>query len=239
MDYFELPRKDWYDSEGRIYKDRLIENFNAIEAKLQAIREADGADINEIDWTSISLPDVTLASDDNKIVNLESFISIMGLNDGFPVVQKFNGKKIVTLKYYYNNTLHVISDYEPVSVSNGNYLWLTPSTETLEVIDGNTLVYRVSNLYTGMCVAGYTNGKWYGMYNNMLCDYDIMEALSKMAVRGIPFSSANNQLGSNSQTTYKDRFSGRRLGCTKINSRAGDMLYLTLPDIGYEGDGQR
>ena len=29
-----LPRPDWYDTEGRIYKDALIENFNAIEDKL-------------------------------------------------------------------------------------------------------------------------------------------------------------------------------------------------------------
>lgn len=31
INYFELPNKDWFDSQGRIYKDALIENFNAIE----------------------------------------------------------------------------------------------------------------------------------------------------------------------------------------------------------------
>ena len=34
IDEFELPRLDWHDAEGSIYKDALIENFNTIEAKL-------------------------------------------------------------------------------------------------------------------------------------------------------------------------------------------------------------
>ena len=37
LELFELPRKDWFDEDGRIYKDALIDNLNAIEEKLNEI----------------------------------------------------------------------------------------------------------------------------------------------------------------------------------------------------------
>ena len=44
IDLFALPRPDWYDQEGRIYKDALIENFNALEEKLIEISKLDAFD---------------------------------------------------------------------------------------------------------------------------------------------------------------------------------------------------
>ena len=76
---FTLPRKDWYDNQGidsdtgeiigRIYKDVLIENFNAIEQKLIEISKLDAFDINLPDLSKIVYPDVTLDSEDDCIVN--------------------------------------------------------------------------------------------------------------------------------------------------------------------------
>ena len=56
---FELPRPDWHDSKGRIYKDALIENFNAIEAKLTDIAELSAVSTNIPDISGVTFEDVT------------------------------------------------------------------------------------------------------------------------------------------------------------------------------------
>ena len=67
---FSLPRKDWYDNQGtdpdtgeiigRIYKDVLIENFNAIEQKLIEISKLDAFDVNLPDFSKIVYPLLTI-----------------------------------------------------------------------------------------------------------------------------------------------------------------------------------
>lgn len=99
MDRFELPRLDWHDDEGRIYKDALIENFNAIEAKLGEINELSAFSVQIPDISTISLDDVTLESDDNKIVNLRSFLTIFNLIN-YPIELTFSGNTIKRLAYW-------------------------------------------------------------------------------------------------------------------------------------------
>ena len=87
IDRFTLPRLDWYDNQGidtdtgeiigRIYKDVLIENFNAIEAKLIEMTKLDAFDVNLPDLSTIVYPDVTLNSEEDSIVNLLSLMNIM------------------------------------------------------------------------------------------------------------------------------------------------------------------
>lgn len=96
---FVLPRLDWYDTDGRIYKDALIENFNAIEAKLQGLLAVEAFDVQEPNWDEISIPDTTLSSNDTAIVNVKSLVEIMGL-DTFPVKADFSGVKLNEVKYY-------------------------------------------------------------------------------------------------------------------------------------------
>ena len=48
-----LPRPDWYDAEGRIYKDALIENFNAIEDKLLELTRLDAFSVQPPDLSSV------------------------------------------------------------------------------------------------------------------------------------------------------------------------------------------
>ena len=68
-----LPRLDWYDSEGRINKDALIENFNAIEAKINEISDVSAFTIIAPDFSTFNYDDTTLESADNKIVNINQF----------------------------------------------------------------------------------------------------------------------------------------------------------------------
>lgn len=236
MDYFELPRPDWYDSEGRIYKDRLIENFNAIEEKLQGIREADGVDVTEVDFSDIDIPDVTLASDDNKIVNLNSFLTIMNLQDGYPIHLEFNGTKVASVKYSNSGVLTTLSDISLDDVENGKFLWFDHTTGTFTVITGDTAISNINNAVTGHLVAGYSGGKWIGLNVPTPCDYDILEPLSRMTVKGIWFG---NGLGAGDQVYERENGPGRKIGVTCINSRGGSMLYLCLPDIGNKKYGQR
>lgn len=76
LEHFVLPRLDWYDEEGRIYKDRLIENFNAIEEMCKTIQNIPAFDLNIPDLSEYIFPDVTLADADNKVVNVRSFMEM-------------------------------------------------------------------------------------------------------------------------------------------------------------------
>lgn len=236
MDYFELPRPDWYDEQGRIYKDRLIENFNAIEVKLQAMREADGADVTEIDFDNLDLPDVTLASEDNKIVNLESYASIMSINDGYPIQLFFNGTKVASCKYMYNNRIISLNNITLSGVANGKFLWFNHTNGTFSVVDGSTVLYNIANAVVGHLVAGYSGGKWIGLHVPVPCDYDILEPLSRMTVKGIQFTDG---LGAGSQVHVRENGPGRKIGTTCVNSHGGSMLKLIMPDFGNKKYGQR
>lgn len=78
---FELPYPNWYDEDGRIYKDLLIKNFNAIEDKINEILSVDLDTINIPDVSNISYPDVDIDDEDkdNYILNFRSFLNICNL----------------------------------------------------------------------------------------------------------------------------------------------------------------
>lgn len=128
LEHFNLPRQDWYDVvstdektgeiRGRIYKDRLIENFNAIETKLNEITKLQPYNTKYPDISKFIYSDVTLSSDTNKVVNLKSFIDILGLKNT-PLVVQFGDKRLVRLTYYDNNyKLKNISNIDLSTISN-------------------------------------------------------------------------------------------------------------------------
>ena len=128
LEHFNLPRQDWYDVvstdektgeiRGRIYKDRLIENFNAIETKLNEITKLQPYNTRYPDISKFIYSDVTLSSDTNKVVNLKSFIDILGLKNT-PLVVQFGDKRLVRLAYYDNNyKLKNISNIDLSTISN-------------------------------------------------------------------------------------------------------------------------
>lgn len=128
LEHFNLPRPDWYDVvstdektgeiRGRIYKDRLIENFNAIEAKLNEITKLQPYNTKYPDISKFIYSDVTLDSETNKVVNLKSFIDILGLKNT-PLVVQFGDKRLVRLTYYDSNyKLKNISNIDLSTISN-------------------------------------------------------------------------------------------------------------------------
>lgn len=128
LEHFNLPRQDWYDVvstdektgeiRGRIYKDRLIENFNAIETKLNEITKLQPYNTKYPDISKFIYSDVTLDSDTNKVVNLKSFIDILGLKNT-PLVVQFGDKRLIRLTYYDSNyKLKNISNIDLSTISN-------------------------------------------------------------------------------------------------------------------------
>lgn len=124
INLFELPRPDWYDKEGRIYKDALIENFNALEDKLIEISKLDAFETQMPDITNIDYPDTTLESADNKIINLRSFLNMTGLI-GYPIECSFSDT-IVTKVEYWNEAYEykVIENQETNAGESSPYIYL-------------------------------------------------------------------------------------------------------------------
>lgn len=119
MDRFVLPRLDWHDEEGRIYKDALIENFNALETKLNEINALSAFSTAIPDISQLSLDDVTLESDDNKVVNLRSFLTIFNLVN-YPIELTFSGTKIKRIAYWNSDYNYIERNNIATNVTDTN-----------------------------------------------------------------------------------------------------------------------
>ena len=136
---FELPRKDWYDEDGRIYKDALIENFNAIETKILELTAIDTDDItipdlNNIEYENYTESDLTDVSKETKILNLKSFIDICHLAN-FPLVIEVSGTKIKKLEFYDSNYNYSSITSTVSATESEPYLFLDISTKEIYKTD--------------------------------------------------------------------------------------------------------
>lgn len=177
LDRFELPRTDWYDSSGRIYKDALIENFNALEEIMLRIQSLDTIEVETVDYDTISLNDVTLDDGDNKIINLRSLINILGLTY-YPIECITSGKKVVKYSYYNDNfELVTISDVSLDTLSDSvPYVVLNKSTGTIQATSS-------FNNSAHILIGTFRGGAIDHVLSPGMCDINILEALSKMPVR--------------------------------------------------------
>ncbi|MCM1324140.1 MAG: hypothetical protein NC218_08255 [Acetobacter sp.] len=234
MEEFKLPRLDWYDEDGRIYKDALIENFNAIEAAFQELQDLGAIDIQDINWENVHLEDVTLEDEDNKIVNLRSLVKILHL-DNLCFNESFTGKKCNIIEYYKDHTKKKIENVT-LNLAEGDFIFLSIVNDRLDVVKPANVATKISGESTAILVGQFINGQVQTKGNNYYINYNVLQPLSRMKVTPIPFY---DQLNKNSQERPRDRFAGRRLGYTLINKRAGSMINLTMPDVGYKNDGVR
>lgn len=224
IDNFELPRKDWYDKEGRIFKDALIENFNAMEAKLLELSALNPIDVILPDVANKDYEDATLSSPDTKVVNLKSFIEIMNLK-GFPITCEFAGNEVTTLSYYDNDyKLQILKDIElnELGVENKNYILLD---------------YTANNVYVSDNPVPNQNDILIGVYNSdnetifsiknvfNYCDIDILANLSKMKFEPITYSSGANSKG-------QTQFNKGRIVAEWYNGKYGWQSQYTFPDYG-------
>lgn len=148
---FELPRLDWYDQIstdeqtkeiiGRIYKDALIENFNAIEDKCLELQGLNVLDISIPEPTGFVYDDSDLeTSEDNQVVNLRSLIKILDL-EGYPLELSFNGTVCSTCKFYklIESTDPDKEDIKIISIKNvdtkatatSKYIYIDVQNETI------------------------------------------------------------------------------------------------------------
>lgn len=130
IDYLAI-NDDWYDSEGRIYKDKLIDVFNAIEDKCNEITSITPSEIVEPDYDNTIYPDVTLETEDKtSIVNLKSFVDILNLKYTPLELQQANGV-ILKLTYYDNDyTLKEIT-YHTLTTTENCWIGIDKATDTV------------------------------------------------------------------------------------------------------------
>ena len=192
IELFELPRPDWYDAEGRINKTALIANFNAIEAKCNELSEVDAIGLISPDWNSISIPDTTLESEETSILNIKSFVDIMGLKN-FPIEVSTNGKTIKRLTYF-DDDYHIVNinnfKLEGLGEDDKNWIFLNLETKSIEISGSSDLAENK------VLVGVYHDGIIYHLGGINICDINILEPLSKMTRRVQEFSrpySANLQ----------------------------------------------
>lgn len=184
LEHFQLPRDDWYDVvstdeitgqiRGRIYKDRLIENFNAIERKLNEIIALQPYNTKYPDISKIIYNDTTLNSETNKVVNLKSFIDIMGLKNTI-LSCSFKNKICTGLTYYDEN--YNLKRLAGVSIENlgvDGAIWVVLDTNTNEL----SAIKSVTDKTTTQQVIGkYEENKIYSCYEDKPARLDVLETL--------------------------------------------------------------
>ena len=171
-----LPRLDWYDEEGRINKDALIENFNAIEAKLNELADISPFEVSGPDFNTFNYNDSTLESDDDQAVNLKSLIDILDIK-GFPIVCKFDNKVLTKLQYYDD-------DYNLCTITDANLSALGTNGQIWVYLDySENLVYISSdatNANGDVLIACYDNGVVHSIGGLNLMDVNILQVLADM-----------------------------------------------------------
>ena len=217
-----LPRLDWYDTEGRINKDALIENFNAIESKLNELAEASPLDISLPDFSSFVYEDTTLESDDNRIMNLKSFVDAMNLK-GFPIVCTWDNKVLKKLQYYNDN-------YSLVTIQNANLNELGTNGKIWVYLDySEGLVYisdNGTNPNNDVLIACYDNGIVHSIGGLGLIDVNALEVCANMSKRIV-----NTYMsGAEGPVTYKN--GARGVGQSWRESRGHSGYPLIFRDMG-------
>lgn len=176
IEHFTLPRTDWYDADGRIYKDILIENFNALEEKLLQLSAQDVIEVTIADYININLPKITDLSTakDDQLVSLESFVDLLGLTY-FPLNMLTDGSTVKQVSFYDDEyVLHTIEDTKPSDIdATHKYVCINTSS--------NTLVALETFSTSGYVLIGiYENGSIVSANNLHNYDINILQPLANM-----------------------------------------------------------
>lgn len=175
VERFELPRDDWYDEQGRIYKDVLIENLNACEQKLFEIQGLDAFDVTPPDISSMVYPDTNLTSEDNCIVNLKSFLTIMGLIN-YPMELIISGKKVRKLTYWNSNYQYVTKTDVTVDDATDEVPYVY-----VDLGDGDIkATNNPSTAASGILLGVYENGIIRSIHQPFLANLNLMYLLADM-----------------------------------------------------------
>lgn len=134
-----LPYPEWHDKQGRIYKDILIKNFNALENKINEVIRFDYNSISAPIISNLEYPDVSLSDTDkdNQILNFESFLNICNIVN-FPLSVKTSGVKVLTVEIwdeaYSHRFINAVGDNGTATTT---YPFIHLNTSTKEIIRSN------------------------------------------------------------------------------------------------------
>lgn len=191
LEPFELPYNNWYDPEtGRIFKDILIKNFNAIEAK---INEISAIDIENIvtppDISTVTYPDVELSDEDkdSQILNLKSYLNIVNLIN-LPLVVETDGNITINKVEYWGSDYryHTVTKASTavVPTTSEPYMYLNYSTKT---------IYRSSSADTpenSVLIGVYTNNKLYTKDSSIDVPTDVLSMICQQKTAKLPATSS-------------------------------------------------
>lgn len=226
---FELPRNDWYDEVsrdeetgeiiGRIYKDALIENFNAIETKLIEITKLDAFDVNLPDLSKIKYPDVTLDSPEDCIVNLRSLMNLMNCQK-YPITCDFNGTKCTKMVFYTadNKIIERIDEQETGASDSKPWIYCN-------LTNGDVTASSSSSTPTGsMFVGCYTDSTIKCIESGYLIGKNVLQALSKMKFQNLGTIYADgNSAGAREPQNWTD--GGDTVGWSDTERHSGSFSF--------------
>lgn len=226
---FSLPRTDWYDKQtvdpdtgeiiGRIYKDVLIENFNAIEEKLIELTKLDAFDVNLPDLSKIKYPDVTLDSPEDCIVNLRSLMNIMDCRN-YPVTCDFN-KTTCTKMVFYTADNKIIErvDYQDTGASDSKP-WVYCNLSNGDVTASSSSSTPSGSMFIGC----YTGGSVKTIESGYLVGKNLLQALSKMKFQNLGVCNPNgNSAGAREPQNWTD--GGDTVGWSDTERHSGSYTF--------------
>jgi len=222
---FELPVPDWHDEQGRIYKDRLIQNFNAIEQRLIELSEVDSTVDSTPDISKVVYPDVTLNSSDEKIVNLKSLINIMNLKN-YPIECEFTGDNLCKrLAYYDEINIYRVIINQSISPSNTNkYILLDYGRGKIEC---SPTLNKTGTVLIGM----FNNGKIFHVNGDDYININLLYYLPNMnnTQHKYTFDAGTRD---NYDCTHGINVNGRTIGAADTNTKTGGSNSVIFRDTG-------
>lgn len=226
QEHFNLPREDWYDEKGRIYKDALIENFNAIEKKLLELARLTAFITEAPDISGIIFPDVNLeTSEDNQIINLKSFLEIMNLIN-FPTELTFSDKTCTKISYWSDEYRYVTITNKKVNCSKDlPYVYF--NFRTKEFITSNSETTPEDCKF----IAYYADNKIINLYSDNYANINVLYYLAKMSIE----TYAKTYSSGTREDADRDRgrvVNNRWVGGANTNTRTSGSNSVIYKDIG-------
>lgn len=170
----QIP-ENWHDEEGRVFKNKLIDGFNTIEAKINEIAALDIDNFTIPDISTTVYPNVSLsdAGKDNYVLNLRSFLNIVELI-GFPLNIETDGNiKITRVEYWGPDyKYHVLRNTdEVVPDSTDKFIYLN--------YENNEIIKSDSSTTPALCslIGCLVNNKLYTMNSRFECPIDMLSVL--------------------------------------------------------------
>lgn len=230
---FELPRPDWHDSKGRIYKDALIENFNAIEAKLTAIAELSAVSTDIPDISGVTFDDVTLGSDDEMVVNLRSFLKLFPIV-GYPVECQFTGLTAKRVCYWKEDGTYKVLSNKKISTASSSSKWIILDYAS----DTITSSSNPTTNGTKKLIGCYCEGEIKHINSNQYCNINYLQYLSRMnwETRDVDFNAGMRETyGIDVNGNPVNNYAGTRVigtGDTNKKTPDGWAFTATFRDVG-------